>query len=427
MKLNRTILRILFGAIAVCLPALSAFASPKIVADTAHFRLRYVVDVPEIDSTFVDNNQRITDMSEFLSEVRDDSTLTITGVKFRGTASPDGPYERNVWLSENRLRTFKELVRQYIDIPDSIIYANSTDIPWDEFRAAVDASDMSHRDEVLAIIDMEPELVPFWGGRHIDHRLLKLKRLYNGTVWNDLKSPVLRDLRYGDVVFYFNRFMLDPIVRISEAPRLTFMPLEAPSLSLTGKTVETWMPRMYLKTNVAAWALFSANAAFEIDFARHWSFTLPVYYCGMDWFKSTIKFRNFTLQPEVRWWPRSSENEGFFLGAHFMMCYYNVALDGEWRYQDFRGRTPALGGGVALGYRLPISKNKRWHMEFTVGAGIYPLDYSLFHNTPDVKDGQWHARNKKTYIGIDQVGITFAYSWDMPRFKRTFVKKGGTL
>ena len=396
--------------------------------DTAHFRLRYVVNKTAIDSTFIDNSERIRDLRDFLEEIGNDSTVAITGVQFRGTASPEGPYEWNVYLSENRLRTFKELVNNYIYVPDSLIIADTSDIPWDEFRRKVEESDIPYKEEVLEIIDREPVRVPYHRNRTIDARLLQLRKLRGGKVWPLLKNPILRDLRYGDAIFTYNHRGL--LLRLPYEAAVLAMPdlaTERPTLILNVPEYETWTPRWYLKTNAAAWVLFSANLAVEVDFARHWSATLPIYYCGMDWMKSTIKFRNFTVQPEIRWWPRSSENEGFFLGAHFMMSYYNIALNGEFRYQDYRGRTPALGGGLALGYRMPLGSSKRWHMEFSVGAGVYPLDYSRFYNTPNYKDGQWHSRNKKTYIGLDQVGITFAYSWDMNRYKRTYIKKGGAL
>ena len=186
------------------------------------------------------------------------------------------------------------------------------------------------------------------------------------------------------------------------------------------------MPRLYVKTNMIGLALLSANLAVEVDLTRHWSVTLPVYYCAIDWFKSTIKFRNFTVQPEARYWFRHSANDGFFLGAHVGMAYYNFAFDGQYRYQDYRGRTPALGGGLSTGYRMPISShNKHWRIEFTIGAGIYPLDYSIFNNTPNVKDGQWVERRKKTYIGLDQTAVTLAYSFDLKKRKKTYIGKGG--
>ncbi|MCH5335323.1 MAG: hypothetical protein J1D86_05930, partial [Alistipes sp.] len=127
--------------------------------NAAHFRIRYVINRPEVDTTFVDNTSRIGDMRDFLDDSRHDSLLRITGVRFRGTASPDGGYDFNVWLSENRLRTFKELVYSYIELPDSIIRSNTSDIPWDGFREKVALSDLEYRDEILAIIDEGPSLV----------------------------------------------------------------------------------------------------------------------------------------------------------------------------------------------------------------------------------------------------------------------------
>ena len=201
------------------------------VPDTARFRLKYPINSPEIESTFGDNSSRMTSMQGFLQKIRNDKMLQITDVKFRGTASPDGSYEFNVWLSENRLRTFKKLIRSYIDIPDSTIHANTTAIPWDEFRAAVAASDMAYRDEILAIIDEEPRLVPFTNNRHIDARLLKLKALHGGKVWELLKSPILRDLRYGDAVFAFVRMLPSPYTFPADTSRLTFTPPQFPHSS----------------------------------------------------------------------------------------------------------------------------------------------------------------------------------------------------
>ena len=74
--------------------------------NNARFRIRYIINTPVVDTTFVDNSARISDMRSFLEMVRDDTTTHVTGVRFRGTASPDGGYEFNRWLSANRLRTF---------------------------------------------------------------------------------------------------------------------------------------------------------------------------------------------------------------------------------------------------------------------------------------------------------------------------------
>ena len=181
--------------------------------------------------------------------------------------------------------------------------------------------------------------------------------------------------------------------------------------------VEEWSRKLHLKTNAIGLGMAIANVAAEVDLAKHWSFTLPVYYSAWDYFKSTIKFRTFAVQPEFRYW-LSEENDGFFAGAHFGLAYYNFAFDGDYRYQDHNRETPTIGCGVSIGYRLPISKNNRWRVEFSLGAGVYSNHYDKFHNTPRTKDGLMIESIKKTYWGIDQAAVSFSYSFDLK-------KKGG--
>lgn len=400
------------------------------VTGSKNFRLRYVINVAELDTAFVDNGERAADIRDFLTQIKNDSLTHITGVDFRGTASPDGTYEFNVWLSENRLRTFKELVNSYITIPDSLIYAQSSAIPWDEFRQKVEESDIDHKAEVLTVIDMEPKNVPFWGGRTIDHRLLKLKKMYGGKVWEELKKPILFDLRYGNATFYYTTLLPMPFLDIplDMEMQMDIIPIN-PSINFT-----TWTPRIYLKTNLIGLAAGSVNLAAEFDLAPHWSFNFPIYYCAWDYFKSTIKFRNFTIQPEFRYWPRVMSrgyNDGFFIGAHFGAMAFNFAIGGKYRYQDRRGTHPALGGGLAIGYRKPISKNQRWHVEFSAGAGYYHLDYDVFENTPNYKEGEWVRKKKKNWFGLDQLTISLSYNFPLTHRQRRYLDgkylKGGDL
>lgn len=181
---------------------------------------------------------------------------------------------------------------------------------------------------------------------------------------------------------------------------------------------EAWSRQLHVKTNAIGLAAGIANMAVEIDLAKHWSFTLPVYYSAWDYFKPTLKFRTLAVQPEFRYWFKE-QNEGWFIGAHFGLGYYNYALDGDYRYQDHNRETPSLGGGLAFGYRTHLSKNKRWKMEFSLGGGVYDSCYDKFHNTTDSKDGLMvESSIKKTYWGLDQASISIAYSFDLK-------KKGG--
>ena len=157
-----------------------------------------------------------------------------------------------------------------------------------------------------------------------------------------------------------------------------------------------------------------SNVGAEIDFAKHWSFTLPIYYSAWNYIKPTIKFRTFSIYPEVRYW-LSPNNDGLFLDVHLGLAYYNFAFDGDYRFQDHNGEKPAIGGGLSIGYMLPISDNNRWRIEFSLGAGVYAVHYDKFFNTPNTKEGLMIDSGKMTYWGIDQAAISFVYTFNLKK------------
>lgn len=162
---------------------------------------------------------------------------------------------------------------------------------------------------------------------------------------------------------------------------------------------------MYLKTNTVGWGLLMVNIAPEVDLGAHWSAQLPVYCSGWDYGHSNRKFRTFALIPEGRWW-QNPANEGFFVGAHFGLAYYNIALGRSERWQDRGGHTPALGGGLSLGYRCDLTGNGRWGFEFAVGAGVYNLDYDIFQNRGN---GLLTGTKHKTAFILDTASLSLVY------------------
>ena len=79
---------------------------------------------------------------------------------------------------------------------------------------------------------------------------------------------------------------------------------------------------------------------------------------------------------------------------------------GKWRIQDRDGNTPAWGGGISAGYRMPFCRNGRFCMEFSLGAGVYKVSYDKFANE---RQGAYHSTVRKTFIGLDQLGVSVSY------------------
>lgn len=385
---------------------------------SVYFRVNSTV----IDFAYSDNIDRIQEIIDFLRAIRQDSTVNIVEVSFCGAASPEGSAQHNRRLARSRLEVLEKIIRREVDIPDSIITRNDNDIPWDYLKSQIEGSGLVSKDKVIAILKEEARLVDYYHPHtHIDNRIVKLKALDGGVVWQQMNSLFFKQMRNASVVFVTHKKELPPVEEPEAEAEVVAVAETAPDTAATATPiapeVEEWVHKLHLKTNAIGLAMGIANVAVEIDMARHWSFALPVYYSAWDYFKQTLKFRTFAVQPEFRYW-LSDENDGFFAGAHFGLAYYNLAIDGDYRYQDHSRETPAIGGGVSIGYRLPISKNNRWRVEFSVGAGAYANHYDKFHNTPDTKDGLLIESNKNTYWGIDQAAVSFSYSFDLK-------KKGG--
>lgn len=154
------------------------------------------------------------------------------------------------------------------------------------------------------------------------------------------------------------------------------------------------------------------NAAVEWQSSPQWSVALPVYWSPYNYFSSRVKFRTLTFQPEIRHWfgQDTPESLRLFVGAHFGLSWYNAAFNGDTRYQDHRGRTPALGGGIAVGVRWHVGSSGKWMLEASLGAGCYHLDYDEFQNR---HNGLLTGRVKRTFWGIDQASFSLVRRFDI--------------
>lgn len=374
------------------------------------------VNTVYIDSTYMDNAARLDEILQQINGLCSDTMRYVTQVTFSGVASPEGSYQTNRRLAKGRREALEKYIRSRIDLPDDlIIHDNDTYIPWSYLIKEVESSDIAYKQEILSILHGPSKIVPYYSNRTVDSRIPALQKLDNGRVWRTLLKRFFPKMRNACFV----------LVTLKDKPRQKPLPapesrvtvsipiLEIPAIPI----IKRWEPNLYVKTNAVGLALGITNLAVETDIVKHWSLTLPVYYSAWNYFQSTTKFRTFAIQPEVRYW-LSEDNQGFFGGAHFGLAYYNIATDGDYRYQDHNRKTPAIGGGLSAGYRLPISKSNRWFIEFTLGAGVYPLHYDKFYNTPNTKDGLMIESIKKTYWGIDQAMVSLAYRFDLK-------KKGG--
>ena len=380
----------------------------EVSAKSRIFNIRYEVDSVRINPSYMSNSRTLNELEEFLNFMRTNRALAIDSMKFTGTASPEGYIERNQWLSRNRMIKFHDYVNKFYPLADSKVFGTDSYIPWQRFRNAVEKSDIPCRERVLNVLSMPADTVAWNRGMHTDQRMMILRYMDDGEVWKVLR-PILAESRYAEAEFVWSAFPfgvpLYPImVNPEEMPGYAPMPLPLST---------SWTHRFYVKTNLLDWGLLIANLAVEFDIARHWSFALPVFYSCWNYFSPKVKFRVAGFQPELRYWFNSTQNDGWFIGGHFGYTYYNMAFGGEHRYQDADGKKPAMGAGVAFGWRKPFGPGKKWRVEFSAGVGVYPLKYDVFENTRDYRYGKLIETRRKTFIGLDQAAITIGYAIDL--------------
>lgn len=309
-----------------------------------------------------------------------------------------------------------DYLSSHLNVPAADCHTIAVGEDWVLLRQLIEGNTAAPaRDRILAII-ADPAL-------SVEQRESALRYVADGTPWQWLCNEVFPTLRRVqiDVTLADTRVITNTICEKPIPAPVVEEPVVEVEETVTETVLEPAVPadtvnihHLWLKTNIPAWGMLWMNIAAEYELRPHLTVALSVYHSPYNYFKSTRKFRTLTFMPELRYFPKS-DNSGFFVSPHFGIAWYNAAFDGDYRYQDHDGNTPAIGGGISLGYRHQLSHNGRWHFEVSAGFGIYHLDYDLFDN---VHNGQVVDRRKRTFYGLDNAALSLIYRFDIK-------KKGG--
>lgn len=390
--------------------------------DSISERVSYAVDFPinmhTVDPSFGSNGSSLDSLSSTLEAIRSDSLVSLEGISVEGYASPDGRVRRNLALAQRRTDALACWLVEECGVAPELVHRQQSAIAWDDFRRGISESGLPQSARILEICATGSDDSQADVGR----RMARLKTLDNGRVWRTLARDIFPGLRRSVSVLVMVR-------RIVPQPQP--QPEPAVDSEMTDGEIAVLAPRSdnrcdenesesdasmepncrrgwHVSTNVPAWAMFIANAAGEYDFACRWSAALSVYYSAWNYATSTRKFRTFIFRPELRYW-LGSDHRGIFVDGHLSMVSYNFARKGwHYRIQDVGGDHPALGGGVGVGWRMPLSRNGRWSAEAQIGAGCYALKYDRFENRPD---GPLVDTRTRTWFGIDNVSVSMVYNF----------------
>lgn len=381
------------------------------------YNIYFHINSAEIDNDFSSNNRTLEILRQDICATLDKEGTLPDSLLILSSASPDGRFEFNRHLAQRRAANTKnKILDMFPEFNDAVIEVKYLEEDWNGLLQILKTHpEFPQREEMMAVI---------LDDKDVQSKEKSLRALKEG--WEHLLNNHIHALRNSSITLSVvmtatnadDEFVREMPVRESLSPVLfsyvpTFMredkPLTLPIVEKPG-----WQRHLYLKTNTLGLGLAISNIGCEIDITKHFSVSIPFYYSALNYFTETIKFRTLAIQPEIRYWTNQNNN-GLFFGVHGGVAQYNLAVDGGLRYQDHDGTSPAIGGGIGLGYRLPISEDNRWQIEFALGAGIYKLHYDTFHN---VHNGKLIDTYHDVYYGIDNAAINISYKFDLKKRKK---------
>lgn len=423
------------------------------ISDDDFYRNAATVVFPVSKYTLPKDDPTIKELRDVvLPQIHRDS-LKVVRVKLRGAASPEGSEIFNRFLSEKRQMALYDFVREYMQIPqgDSLLSETETEGYSYLYRRMKQNADPDF-EKVKPLFD---EYMP-------TGQFTQLKRglqtIDGGRLWRRMLVTYYPSLRAACMLIVCQKknarinsldvqdvpetpvepvepiqpiVPIEPITPIQPAEPIDSIIVRYPRRELLSVKTNLLFYGVYMPGGYDKWCPIP-NVAIEYyplrgHFTYGASFDCPWWqnYWGHKYFQ----VRNYQL--EARYYLRRGDIElrpegkgaafkGLYFQAYGHATIFGICFDKDHGYMGEGG-----GGGLGIGYVMPLSKKGHWRLEFQLQAGIffYKYDPYQFENliNPDFHDNRYYYRwtlepglfkkrqYKTTWIGPTRIGITLSY------------------
>lgn len=362
----------------------------------------------ELYETEIDHNPQLEEITKTINKILADDRVKLAYVWVGGSASPDGSESTNRRLAGKRAEALRQYLLSHTGVDEAHLRVENLGEDWFSIERAVASSSLAEREEILNVIKSEP---------NADRRERQLRRMNDGASWRHLRDeifPAYRNARMV-IVCHAEEIKVEPKPAPAPLPEPIPEPEPTPTPApepVPAEEIEVETRFIAVKTNLLWDVATIANLGVEVELGRRWSLDIPVYYSPYN-LSSTRKLRLLATQPELRRWLGAKAGEGHFVGLHGHIGGFNVAINDHGRYQD--PERPLWGFGLGYGYAINFGKEKRWGMEFNIGAGFADYKYDAYYNRPN---GQIFKSGHDIWWGITRAGVTLTYKWWIPRKAR---------
>lgn len=336
-----------------------------------------------IDLQLRDNSEALKKLYRVLEEIDSDATLQLDKVEIKSFASPLSGKKYNLMLTQSRnVAVEDELEKKYPFIKPFVEKINEG-IDWEGLRTLVANSKMSLKDEVLKIIDSEPEENQEENDL-VDSRNKKLMEVGGGQAYKYMMIALFPELRFSHVAISYSTVDREPIEEVEES---TVEVVPVKEVTPACEYCSNRCLKFALKTNLLFDLALTPNIEAEIPLGKRWSVDLE-YMRGWWLHKHTFCWQVHGGNIEARYWLGNRNNhkklQGWFVGAYVGGAFYDFQLKDDVGY---RGQV-FFPGGVSGGYCMEL--NKYFNMEFSVGFAYFTTNYKkyrVYHNIELIKDG----------------------------------------
>lgn len=355
----------------------------------------------------------------------------------RAAASPEGPLWNNRRLANGRRRAVTTLLeKQGVDtariqfdtvIEDYMLLLEMMRQENDIFYARTRKVVLEEGDNLMRLKD-------------------RLVASYDGRLWKHIYKKYFPLLRATRLMITYQTDPLETMLSYNNN-------LFAPATPMPFTMVDVYRPEeiakpklrrelLSLKTNLLGWGMVIPqyggwcpipNVALEY-YPKHGHLTYGASFDCPWWVGNTsnhkyMEVRNYQL--EARYYFRNSNMslpdnreaafKHFYVQAYGQMGLYQIGFSAK---KGWIGE--ALGGGLGLGYVLPLTRGQHWRLEvgaqfgyfvtkydpFVYGKPIYhggEVDGNYYYDTPLYRDEFMKRQHRYTWLGPTRVGITLSY------------------
>lgn len=337
----------------------------SLVGIQVHFRL----DKHYLDLKYMGNDVSLKNFAHIIDSLgleRIDSVVIVS------QSSPEGVYEHNLWLSDNRAKTMRKYITEKHPELSEKLFVHPDGESWEQLREYVKNDTLmknSTIEKVLAVIDADVNI----GTKKWRMKQLPVYRYLLATYYPRIRNSMF-------CILYYNEIPVPPPPPEPEPEPEPVYP-EVPKIPIPSAWKEN-RTVVALKTNMLYDAITALNVEVEVPIGKRWSVAVEDVF---PWWHSGNKyaFQMWEMGVEGRYWFKRTDARdvlsGHFGGIYVMSAKYDFQRKKSINYQG-----EYWSAGLTYGYSMPLGK--LFNLELSVSLGWLSTAYR--HYQPSYNYGE---------------------------------------